>query len=237
MNDYDAIESCEMSHSIRQKLVNSDRFDVQMCAVQIAEIVASDIIKNPQDMAIYSYSCDTLEKVLGENVRDLDTLLLGDFFDSFPHIDIEIRREHSDQVDIDGYYYHTLAPDEDEGLIEVVVKMNESHIAQIRKDHLVRSVQSVLAHEMQHVVQRCHLGIDMLQIHDQPIDHLRDVREVDARVEEVLCGLSPDHSIDIFEQKIRSYIDEYCSRNMINITESQKEIENHIKFYQEKILQ
>tara|TARA_Y100000992_G_scaffold230841_1_gene162002 strand:- start:2383 stop:3075 length:693 start_codon:yes stop_codon:yes gene_type:complete len=227
-----------MSHSIRQQLVNAQRFDIHECANQIANLVVLNIAKSPSQVieATYIYDGESIEVMCDNTSMILGERLVGDFFDAFPEIEIEVKVQASDRLDIDGYYYHTVDPQEEAGLIEVVVSLSDE-FQNMSKDRLQNAIQSVLTHEMQHAVQRCHLGIDMTQFHNTPIDHLEDLIEVDARVEEVLCDMQASlHSIKLFKSKMMAYIHEYCKRNNVTGINLDQIVQNHTDFYIEKIV-
>lgn len=228
-----------MSHSIRQQLVAAQRFDIHVCASQIANIVVDKLFEAPTNIeeSVYSYNGENIEFFLENEVTSIGERLEGEFFDAFPEIEIEVRVRIDDCPDVDGYYYHTLDPSEEDGLIEVIVSINRNFLKRITQARLENSIQSVLAHEMQHAVQRCYTGVDMAQIHNSPVDHLTDFREIDARVEEVLCGthgmcLSASH----FESKITAYIHEYCRRNGLVGIDIDQVVQQHTRFYEDKIL-
>lgn len=227
-----------MSHSLRKQLVNAQRFDIHECADQIARLVALNIFKTPTRIieTVYSYDGENIEVLTDNGFDTLGERLSGDFFDAFPEIEIEVKVVEGNP-DIDGYYYHTVDPQEEDGLIEVVVTMNNQFIKKTNEDRVRVSIQSVLTHEMQHAVQRCYLGVDMAQVHNSPLDHLEDIREIDARVEEVLCDIQDD-SCDVrsFRSKMMSYIHEYCKRNKLSGINLEKVVQNHTDFYIEKIV-
>lgn len=228
-----------MSHSIRQQLIRAQRFDIHDCANQIAKLVALNITKSPDQVAetTYVYDGESIEAICEDATVVLGDRLAGDFFDAFPEIEIEVKVKVADQPDIDGYYYHTLDPLEEAGLIEVVVSLTDDFIKKTTADRLRNSIQSVLTHEMQHAVQRCYLGVDMAQVHNTPFDHLEDVREIDARVEEVLCDMqSSMHSVRMFKSKMMAYIHEYCRRNNISGIDYDQVVQDHTDFYIEKIV-
>ena len=226
-----------MSHSLRQQLVSAHRFDIHECADQIARLVALNIFKTPTRIieTVYSYNGENIEVLSESGFNTIGERLSGDFFDAFPEIEIEVKVVEGNP-DIDGYYYHTVDPQEEDGLIEVVVTMNKQFIKKTTEDRVRVSIQSVLTHEMQHAVQRCYLGVDMAQVHNSPLDHLEDIREVDARVEEVLCDIQDDaYNVRSFRSKMMSYIHEYCKRNKLSGVNLEKVVQNHTDFYIEKI--
>ena len=238
-NDYRVTERCTMSHSIRQQLVNAQRFDIHACADQIARLVALNIIKSPTKVVetTYVYDGEVIEALSDNETIVLGERLVGDFFDTFPEIEIEVKVKIADEPDIDGYYYHTVDPQEEAGLIEVVASLNDEFLKKTTEDRLRVSIQSVLTHEMQHAVQRCYLGVDMEQIHNTPIDHLEDLREVDARVEEVLCDMqSSPLSVTTFKSKMLAYIHEYCKRNKLVGINLDRVVQNHTEFYIDKVV-
>ena len=228
-----------MSHSIRQQLVSAQRFDIHKCANQIANLVTLNISKSPNQVieTTYIYDGESIEVMCDNTSMILGERLVGDFFDAFPEIEIEVKVQASDRLDIDGYYYHTVDPLEEAGLIEIVVSLNDEYTKDISKVRLQNAIQSVLTHEMQHAVQRCHLGINMTQFHNAPIDHLEDLIEVDARVEEVLCDMQTSrYHVRMFKSKMMAYIHEYCKRNNVTGVNLEQIVQNHTDFYVEKIL-
>ena len=226
-----------MSHSMRQKLLTAERYDVQNCALQIANIVAADVMTCDQvEPAIYSYDLDGIEKFDGSVTNFISEKMQGEFFDSFSGIEIDVRVTKSEKTDIDGYYYHTLSSDIEDGLIDVIVSLSDSTFGNTQTNHLRLAIQSVLAHEMQHVVQRCGSHIDMAQVHKDAQGHLEDLREIDARVEEVLCGMQDETDSKTFEARIISYLKQYFLRNKVDGISLADSAKNHIQFYSEKIL-
>ena len=226
-----------MSHSMRQKLLAAERFDIQKCALQIANIVASDVMTYDQvEPAIYSYDVDGIEKFDSGVTNVISDKVQGDFFDSFSGIEIDVHVIKSEKTDVDGYYYHTLSRDIEDGLIDVIVALSDNVFDNTQKDHLRLSIQSVLTHEMQHVVQRCSSQIDMAQVHKDAQGHLEDLREIDARVEEVLCGMKDETDATTFEARMIAYLRQYFSRNKVDGISLDSSVENHVQFYREKIL-
>jgi hypothetical protein len=226
-----------MSHSIRQKLVHARRFDIHSCAGQIADLVAHRVFQTPDNIVetIYSYDGDCIETVVGKEVVVMGDRLSGEFFDTFPGIEIEIKIVKSPALDVDGYYYHTLDLRDDDGLVEIVACINSQYVKQSKAEHFKKSIQSILSHEMQHVVQRCYEDIDMAQLHDTPEDHLNDFREIDARIEEVLCGIE-ETDLEAFRSKMSAYIYEYCKRNKMDNVDIDQSTQQHVDFYTDKIL-
>jgi len=226
-----------MSHSIRQKLVHARRFDIHSCAGQIADLVAHRVFQDPENIneTVYSYDGDCIETIEGKQSIVIGDRLSGEFFDTFPGIEIEIKIVKSSTLDVDGYYYHTLDIQDDDGLVEIVAYINRQYIKQSKLNHFKVSIQSILSHEMQHVVQRCYGNVDMAQLHDKPEDHLSDFREIDARVEEVLCGID-ETDVEMFRSKMNAYINEYCKRNKLDNVNIDKATHEHVEFYLDKIL-
>ena len=230
-----------MSHSLRQKLITTKRFDVGLCAKQIAQIVAYDAVMfcdySDLEDVVYSYDGDHVEKTVGCTSDTLGDRLSGEFFDTFPSIEIEVRFERSDALDVDGYYYHTLTGHDEDGLIEVKASVTDKFLSEQYLAQLEIAIQSVLSHEMQHVVQRCYSGIDMAQAHDKALHHLTDYREIDARVEEVLTTMENIQDTTKFSDKMSCYIASYFKRNqVVGISESETVLE-HVKFYKDKMLE
>ena len=212
-----------------------------LCAKQIAKVVVEDtkswISQKDIEEAVYSYDGERIEKFESGKSVFLGDRLLGDFFDVFPSIEIEVKVKVSNHLDVDGYYYHTLDQSEEDGLIEVIVCIPRDFCKVGRLDHLNTAISSVLSHEMQHVVQRCYGGIEMAQVHDEPEQHLADVREVDARVEEVMSSMTDVQDDTDFSRKMTTYISHYFKRNnVLNVDEAQT-IKDHVDFYREKILE
>ncbi len=241
MNDYEVAMRAIMSHSIRQKLISTKRFDVGFCSNQISKLVAQNIYdryqKNMFNETYYSYDGDRIECLSDKTISILGDRLQGDFYDAFPGIEIEIQAKVDNIVDIDGYYYHTLDASEEDGLIEVVVSISPDYMKISNKESLSISIQSVLAHEMQHVVQRCYGGIDMEQIHDKPESHLTDIREIDARVEEVLVTIDNEQDDKLFMSRMTAYIEQYIKRNNVSDCILTESVRIHTEFYKEKMLE
>ena len=227
-----------MSYSVRQKLVHARRFDTQYCANQIASIVSHKVFNSSIDTinSLFAYDGDGIELIKGKHVAVISEKLDGEFFDAFPYVEIEVKIVMTDKVDIDGYYYHTLDNCVDDGLIEVVVYINDKYLKHAREAHLKAAIQCILVHEMQHVVQRCHANIEMSQIHDTVQAHIDDIREVDARVEEVLCGITNESDVELFTSKMTSYMYEFLKRNGSDNIDVNDAIQNHVSFYSDKIL-
>jgi len=226
-----------MSHSIRQQLIEARRFDIHVCAKQIAALVAKRIwsFKGKVVESTYSYDGDHIELFYDKEFETLGERLEGEFFNYFPETEIEIKVKPGEINDVDGYYYHTLSEDQD-GLIEISVSLRDDYHNRIRESSLEHAMYCVIVHEMQHVVQRCHANIQMAQIHKSPVDHLNDYREIDARTEEILCDVPDESDQVVFESKLRSYLKDYCNRNIKWSIDVEKIVENHMKFYSEKIL-
>jgi len=241
MNDRKGFERSIMSHSMRKKLITTKRFDVGLCAKQIAKVVVEDtkswINQKDNEEAVYCYDGERIEKFDAGKSVFLGERLLGDFFDVFPSIEIEVKVKISNHLDVDGYYYHTLDHTEEDGLVEVIACIPRNFFKVSRLDHLVVSISSVLSHEMQHVVQRCYGGIDMAQIHDEPKNHLADVREVDARVEEVMSNMLDIQDDADFSRKMSAYISHYLKRNKVYGVDETQTVRDHVEFYREKILE
>ena len=76
----------------------------------------------------------------------------------------------------------------------------------------------------------------MAQVHKDAQGHLEDLREIDARVEEVLCGMQDETDSKTFEARIISYLKQYFLRNKVDGISLSDSAKNHIQFYSEKIL-
>ena len=237
MNDRLGTLGYEMSHSLREILRDSRRFDTFACAYEIAKSVSRHFLKSrASNDIVYTYDGDCIEAFQNKVTVEISNRLEGQFFDMFPDIDIEVRISIDDTVDIDGLYYHT-PDDEDAGLVEICVKLSKKYAENIRQDHLISSIQSILVHEMQHVIQRCFLGLD-LACAPEPYEHLADLCEIDARIEEVVCGMKDEADSRLFHSRMERYLDEFYARNGIDITHNKKidVLEEHVGFYKEKIL-
>ena len=230
-----------MSHSMRKKLITTRRFDIGLCAKQISEVVVNDTkawaSQKDIEEVVYCYDGERIEKLEDGKSVFLGERLLGDFFDVFPSIEIEVKVKISNHLDVDGYYYHTLDQTEEDGLVEVTANIPRDFLKSRRLNHLTLAISSVLSHEMQHVVQRCYAGIEMAQVHDEPENHLTDVREVDARVEEVMSNMLDVQDDTDFSRKMSAYISAYLKRNKIYGVDEEQTVRDHVEFYREKILE
>ncbi len=228
-----------MSHSLREILRSANRFDTFSCAHQIAKSVSRHALTNAHNMSntIYSYDGDCVEVYQGKLITRISDRLEGEFFDTFPDVDVEVRVGIDRDPDIDGLYYHT-SDDDDTGLIEILVVLSERLLTSIKREHLTLSIQSLLVHEMQHVIQKCHLGLEMNHIPKNAFEHLTDPCEVDARVEEVVCGMSDETDTHLFETRMERYLDEFYKRNSVDdpLVDRLSVLGDHIDFYNEKIL-
>ena len=221
MNDRLGIVGYEMSHSLREILRDSRRFDTFACAYEIAKSVSRHFLKSrASDDIVYTYDGDCIEAFQNKTTIEISNRLEGQFFDMFPDIDIEVRISIDNTVDIDGLYYHT-PDDEDAGLIEICVKLSKKYAKNIRQDHLISSIQSILVHEMQHVVQRCFLGLD-LACAPEPYEHLINLCEIDARIEEVMCGMIDESNVQLFSDRMERYLDEFYLRNKASISNNKR---------------
>ena len=185
---------------------------------------------------VYTYDGDCIESLQKKTTTTITDRLEGQFFDMFPDIDIEVHISVDENIDIDGLYYHTY-DDEDSGLIEICVKLSKNILSSIKQDHLETSIQSILVHEMQHVIQRCYLGIDLDHAPEAHV-HLASLCEIDARIEEVVCNMNDEKDRILFKDRMLKYLEEFYVRNNIDIDYKKRELvlKDHILFYEEKIL-
>ena len=228
-----------MSHSLRETLRSAERFDTFSCAHQIANIVSTHALRNVNSVSdiTYVYDGDCVEMCRGKVSSRISKRLEGQFFDTFPDVDVEIRVGIDGISDIDGLYYHT--PDNDDaGLIEILVVLDESIASSMKRDHLVLSIQSLLVHEMQHVIQKCHLGLEMNHGPKDAFEHLTDLCEIDARVEEVICGMDDERNARLFKDRMERYLEGFYKRNNVDDDRVNRMsiLHDHVNFYKEKIL-
>jgi len=222
-----------MSHSLRKILTEGHRFDIKNCATQISDVVASDVPNSlsKHDRVIYDISSDEVVLCVGKKEKVISDSIEGEFFDTFYNVDIEIEVKKSNTNNIDGYYYHT-NDKSDGGLIRITVDMDMTYDTR----QLYPALVSVIAHEMQHVVQKCHLNVDLNRVYDDAQHHLQDYAEIDARIEEVMSTMDNSLSLSDFTSRMENYLTNYLKRNHLSFTYLQPSIEKHVNFYKDKIL-
>jgi hypothetical protein len=201
------------------------RFDLRSAASQIANPVASVIIKSWQKnkgnlSAFVSY--DSVDFLYTDEVSDNNFSLpipVGEYFDALPEIEFEISVITSDSSDVDADYVHSGDQNlEDEGLVDGIIKVpSDPRKARSFLSTLHIELRAALAHEMQHAVQKVIYGYPLDSVTNLDLEaHMNDPMEIDARVEENIAYLE-DHisedDLDQFINKLGVYIEKYLKRN------------------------
>jgi hypothetical protein len=122
-------------------------------------------------------------------------------------------------TDIDSAYFYSLHDLEDCGMIEVSISMPPSSAEASRfLVGLAPELRGHLAHEMQHSIQRITQGQVLCDAMPQDLEsHVFDLKEIDARVEEVIAQLAdgvPESDSAAFTLRLKSYIVRYLQRNL-----------------------
>lgn len=203
---------------------------VSMFIETVNEYVASSSLKDDDSLdAMYSTYADGQEsffKINGEEMEGED-LFVGDFFDSLPEVAIIIHGSNSalrnlDYGQGDAIYTHDFQDMYEPGEIDVTVRLpkNPNDVPTFLESYH-KELSGLLAHEMQHAVQKLIYG-ELLSEHAvQSLEtHITDIFEIDARVEEVIARM-PEHideeREDDFLAELDQYIDQYLARNASEI--------------------
>lgn len=207
----------------------------------------------PDVLIKYSMYADSDESVFYSNVQNIEDCapsFQGDFFESFPDLFISIYVSNThvfgDPVPSpDAVYAHDSDNEYDMGEIEMRIYLPPTLAASLQylKDHRLE-ICGVLAHEMQHVVQKhCYgepLGSAMTQ---NVLVHAVDKNEIDSRVEEIIAGMDEEYDEQDsvhFREKLEAYLDKYLARNLteeINPPADLRETmaKRHLEVYFEKM--
>lgn len=222
-----------MSHSLRKVLTEGRRFDIKNCATKISNVVAADVSISlaHHDRVIYDISSEEIVLCVGKKEKVISDSIEGDFFDTFYNVDIEIEVKKSSTNNIDGYYYHT-NDKSDGGLIRITVDVDMTY----DERQLYPALVSVMAHEMQHVVQKCYLNVDLNRIYDDAQHHLQDYAEIDARIEEVMSTMEDSLNLSEFVSRMKNYLSKYLKRNHLPFAYLKSSTDKHVSFYKDKIL-
>ena len=186
------------------------------------------------------------------NIENIDIAPQGDFFESFPDLFITIlaSNDHSfgyPPPEPDAVYIHDGENPDDVGEIELKIYLPKK--VDELKDYLLSSkllICGVLAHEMQHVVQKhCYRRFLGNTSGESLLTHAFDQNEIDSRVEEILAAFEdgiPEEDEISFKESLELYLNKYLLRNT---TEENKDsipkdirsimFEQHMQVYKNKM--
>lgn len=210
------------------------RFAIRGAAAQVISIFVEHIDKylskfklgsNSSFDAVYTQYADGSEvsfSINGRQVEVADTPV-GDFFDAVPDTIITIiaTNEPPDGIEpevLDAGYSHDVDDEDDFGEIEVAISLPKSPLAAVdflSSRHV--EIQGLLAHEMQHAIQKIVMGHRLPSgVTNTLKAHAADYFEIDARVEEVIAMMP--HTIEEdnareFKKQLEVCLDNYLSRN------------------------
>ena len=210
------------------------RYGLRGCATQIVDIFIETVKEYMEDLTfkdddsldvMYSTYADGHEaffKINGEEMEGEDQFV-GDFFEVLPEVIIIMHGSNSplrtlEPGQTDAVYSHDFQDAHEAGEIDVTVRfpVNPNNVSSFLEESR-KELIGLLAHEMQHAVQKLVYGARLSEHAVQTVkSHIEDIYEIDARVEEILARL-PEHVREeneaSFLAELELYIDQYLSRN------------------------
>ena len=176
--------------------------------------------------AVYTQYADGTDTTFTINNRQLNIqdVPVGDFFDAVPDTIITIIATNNPPPPIepgllDAGYSHDVDNEDDFGEIEVMISLPKSPhdaIEFLVDKHI--EIQGLLAHEMQHAIQKIVMGYKLPNGMTSTLrEHATDYFEIDARIEEVIAMMP--HEIDEdniveFKRQLDVCLDNYLTRNV-----------------------
>jgi hypothetical protein len=228
------IESAWTRFELRE---TCDKF-TQLIFQTIDEILQRDeeIFDNFSVCLLYDGDLVYIDDVNGKEMRNQSMPIVSDLLNDLNTVglfDLTIKVEtlsSHDDKDVDGYYtWPDLDTDDvgfyDNGGIELFVKVPKHPRDYREKASLIScKVRGALAHELQHMIQRVLLGQELNTTpYENIVNHMRDVNEIDARIEEALAYPASQISIydvDQFVDVLREHTKDYLVRNGIDVTDA-----------------
>ena len=209
------------------------RFGLRGAAAQVVDNLYGLIFEifdghaNDNMLIKFSMYADSDESVFYSSAGNLENcmpMLQGDFFESFPDlfITIYVSNDHiygNPPPSPDAIFAHDPDSEYDMGEIDLKVCLPptlKGSLDYLRTHRL--EICGVLAHEMQHVVQKHCYGEALGNTTAQDVLlHALDKNEIDARVEEIIACMEEgyqEEDKDHFYDRLVWYTDRYLSRNL-----------------------
>lgn len=259
LNQSSSRQNISSKEPVRQGYGSLPRFGLRGASAQVIDNLYSLIFdmfdgydKNDV-LAKYSMYADSDESVFyssAGNLEDCVPSMQGDFFESFPDLfmTIYISNDHiygNPPPSPDAIYAHDSENEYDMGEIEMRVYLPPSlddAMLYLKENRL--EICGILAHEMQHVVQKHCYGepLGNTDTHEVMV-HAVDKNEIDARVEEIIASMHESYLEEDKEQFyniLQQHVDKYLIRNLPNDATSRENlkevmIKNHLDVYLEKM--
>lgn len=236
------------------------RLGIRGCSIQVMDmfietikgyISETSLAANSNIDAMYSTYADGHEaffKINGEEMEGNDAFA-GDFFEMLPEVVIIIHGSNSPLRSLqpgqsDAIYSHDFQDAYEAGEIDVTIAFpkNPEDIPSFLNEKRPELI-GLLAHEMQHAVQKLVYGARLSEHAVQGLQsHIDDIYEIDSRVEEVIARL-PEYIHEDNETKFLSelkiYIEQYLDRNASSVENIQEikdnMIDSHLNHYRRKL--
>jgi len=237
------------------------RFAIRGAAAQVIGIFIDNITRylskyklgtNAQFAAIYTQYADGTDATFKINKREIEIQdnPIGDFFDAVPDVMLSISATNQSPAGLspgmlDAGFIHDPENVDDFGEIEVIISLPKDH-NEVIEFLSAKSIEirGLLAHEMQHVIQKIVLGYELSGTTDRStLDvHAREHFEIDARVEEAIA-IMPDEidedEADMFKVYLEKCLDNYLSRNADCCTDlevlKEEMMISHMSAYKKKL--
>lgn len=220
------------------------QFDLRATVSRISDVIMSVIVKNGRDVTI-SLDERTLEIFRSDGLREKVFNLDDDpfIFSLWEEGDFEFETtvKSGKKTELDGSYTFATGLPFDLGKVSISVIIPEEISSEITV--LTKKLRGILAHEFQHVVQRVFQKKIISRQNNSFDNHLTDLFEIEARVEEVIASMEKFVPEDerTFENEISNYVLDYIVRNGSHLTpRSQKNllkrsVKSHLSVYRKRM--
>lgn len=213
----------------RFDLRNSAEFFCRSTLEEVASLRSAPYFYNLDSLTVKgqieaeAYEVTTEVALNGSTNRWIRTYLLPtddpllDFLaeDGGFELEFTLRSKHLKSIDA----VYTFGDDTDTGQITLVAELPLSDLTRLCDEH--GWLRGLLAHEMQHLVQRVIYGHKFNLSNGARLqDHMVDAEEIDARIEEIVASQSDDScTVDpqLFRRLLSDYVDEYLKRNSLPV--------------------
>jgi hypothetical protein len=225
----------------------NQRFDLRNAAGQITRqflVAASKEIEAKPVSApiqlIYDYDGDEATLIAGKREISIPAPE-GDYFGAVEDVSIQIiadfkRGPNVSIRHIDAVYHYSDEDLDDCGMIVVTISLSSDVPKGVQQLQLLEwELRGHLAHEMQHSIQKMVYGWRLSGVGAQHVEsHMRDTKEIDARVEEIIAQLKEgidENDITAFTTGLRAYIGIYLEQNL----EGGRADPRYLRFYGEML--
>lgn len=210
------------------KLMDRTRYDLREAALALTAPLISyirTIVKESDDeipdnlrlKLSFDGEILTLEGAGEEISLAIDAGILVEKLNEIGGMDLDIDIFSGEDLYMDANYFYNDDDEEacDLGIISAQIILPGGPISDEMISQIARTMRGLLAHELQHIIQRLIYGLEILTS-DGFQEHMNDIDEIDARIEEIIA-MEDDNLIvenrSLFQIKLTEYVEKYLERN------------------------